>query len=139
MSIEKAILTLKKRNIRLTPQRLELLIIFSKENKHWTVEKLYNLIYETMPTVSVTTIYKNIKLFCEIGLIKEIQFGESLSKYEWKQEDHYHVVCSKCEEIVELYYPSLKEVEIFAESISKYNISSYKLQFYGICNKCDQN
>lgn len=138
LSIEKAIQALKEKNIRLTPQRHELINILSKGNKHWTVEDLYQLLNESMPSVSITTVYNNIKLFCEIGLVKEIQFGESLSKYEWKKEDHYHIVCSNCGEMVDVWYPALKEVELFAQSISKFNISSHNLQFYGTCRNCEQ-
>jgi len=91
-----------------------------------------------MPSVSITTVYNNINLFCELGLVKEIQFGEALSKYEWKKEDHYHIVCSECGEMVDVWYPALKEVEVFAQSISKFDISSHNLQFYGTCSNCEQ-
>jgi len=40
LSIENAVQTLKEKNIRLTPQRHELINILSKGNKHWTVEEL---------------------------------------------------------------------------------------------------
>ncbi|MDK8639157.1 Fur family transcriptional regulator [Niallia taxi] len=138
LSIENAVQTLKEKNIRLTPQRHELINILSKGNKHWTVEELYQLLNESMPSVSITTVYNNINLFCELGLVKEIQFGEALSKYEWKKEDHYHIVCSKCGEMVDVWYPALKEVEVFAQSISKFDISSHNLQFYGTCSNCEQ-
>ncbi|TRZ35784.1 transcriptional repressor [Niallia circulans] len=138
LSIENAVQSLKEKNIRLTPQRHELINILSKGNKHWTVEELYQLLNESMPSVSITTVYNNINLFCELGLVKEIQFGESLSKYEWKKEDHYHIVCSECGEMVDVWYPALKEVEVFAQSISKFNISSHNLQFYGTCSNCEQ-
>jgi len=136
LSIEMAKNLLQERNIRLTPQRLELIDMLSKENRHWTVEELYQLLNEKMPSVSITTVYNNVHLFVDIGLVKEIQFGEGLSKYEWKKSDHYHIVCSECGEIVDIWYPTLKEVESFAKSISKFQISSHNLQFYGICNQC---
>jgi len=138
LSIENTVQTLKEKNIRLTPQRHELINILSKGNKHWTVEELYQLLNESMPSVSITTVYNNINLFCELGLVKEIQFGEALSKYEWKKEDHYHIVCSECGEMVDVWYPALKEVEVFAQSISKFDISSHNLQFYGTCSNCEQ-
>ncbi|KAB7667553.1 transcriptional repressor [Bacillus sp. B1-b2] len=136
LSIEKAKHLLKEQNIRLTPQRLELMNILSQENKHWTVDEIYKLLNEKMPSVSITTVYNNIHLFAELNLVKEIQFGEGLSKYEWKKSDHYHIVCSECQEIVDIWYPTLKEVEVFAKSISKFNITSHNLQFYGICEHC---
>ncbi|WP_445486678.1 Fur family transcriptional regulator [Niallia sp. 03133] len=136
LSVDKAIKILKENNIRLTPQRIELIHILSTGNKHWTVDEIYQILNESMPSVSITTVYNNIKLFCELDLVKEIQFGEGLSKYEWKKEDHYHIVCNSCGEMKDVWYPELKEVEVFAESISKFHISSHNLQFYGICKEC---
>lgn len=136
LTLVKAKQLLKENNIRLTPQRLHLLNILSKENEHWTIEDLYQLMNKEMPSVSITTVYNNIHHFVKLGIVKEIQFGEGLSKYEWKKEDHYHIVCKKCGVIVDIWYPTLKEVEHFATSISKYNISSHNLEFYGFCQTC---
>ena len=138
LSIEKAKTLLKEQNIRLTPQRLEIINILSKKDKHWTVDEIYQLLNEKMPSVSITTVYNNVHLFVELELVKEIQFGEGLSKYEWKKGDHYHIVCSICGEIVDIWYPTLREVEVFAKSISKFHISSHNLQFYGICDQCQK-
>lgn len=136
LSVDMAIKSLKEKKIRLTPQRLELINILSQGNKHWTVEELYHILNERMPSVSITTIYNNINLFCELEIVKEIQFGESLSKYEWKKQDHYHIVCKSCGEMVDVWYPTLKEVEAVAESISKFQVRSHNLQFYGVCSQC---
>ncbi|AYV65492.1 transcriptional repressor [Niallia circulans] len=138
LSIERAKNLLKEKNIRLTPQRLELINILSKDNKHWTVDEIYHVLNENMPSVSITTVYNNVHLFTELQLLKEIQFGEGLSKYEWKKEEHYHIVCSDCGEIVDIWYPTLREVEAFAKSISKFHISSHSLQFYGTCEQCSK-
>jgi len=138
ISGDMAIKILKKKNIRLTPQRLELINILSQGNKHWTAEELYHILNERMPSVSITTIYNNINLFCELDIVKEIQFGEGLSKYEWKKKDHYHIVCKLCGDMVDVWYPTLKEVEAVAESISKYKIRSHNLQFYGVCSQCEK-
>lgn len=137
-SVDRAKTALKENNIRLTPQRMELIEILSNDNKHWTVDELHQLLNARMPSVSITTVYNNINLFCQINLVKEIQFGEGLSKYEWKKEDHYHIVCNECGNIVDVWYPALKEVEVFAESISKFHINSHNLQFYGICTECKE-
>ncbi|MFT8319845.1 MAG: Fur family transcriptional regulator [Bacillus sp. (in: firmicutes)] len=138
LSVDKAIEALKENNIRITPQRLEIMHILSKDNKHWSVDDIYKILNANMPSVSITTVYNNINLFCEIDLVKEIQFGEGLSMYEWKKEAHYHILCKSCGEMVDVWYPALKEVETVAESISKFHIKSHNLQFYGICKECEK-
>jgi Fur family transcriptional regulator, peroxide stress response regulator len=136
MKVKEIISLLKKEQIRITPQRQEILSILKKSKQHLTAEEIFNELGKQFSAVSITTVYNNLKLFVKIGIVEELQFGEGLSKFEWKAEEHYHVICSKCGKIEDFYYPQLKEVEAFAQDLSKYKIKDHQLQFYGICNDC---
>lgn len=134
--MEKVISLLKKEQIRITPQRQELLAILKNSKQHLTAEEIFNELGKKFSSVSITTVYNNLKLFVKLGIVEELLFGEGLSKFEWKAADHYHVICSKCGKIEDFYYPQLKEVEAYAQDLSKFIIKDHQLQFYGICNVC---
>jgi Fur family peroxide stress response transcriptional regulator len=136
MEMEKIISLLKKEQIRITPQRQEMISILKKSKQHWTAEEIFNELGRQFSSVSITTVYNNLKLFVKMGIVEELQFGEGLSKFEWKGEEHYHIICSSCGKIEDFYYPQLKEVEAFAQDLSKFKIKNHQLQFYGICNDC---
>ncbi|RAK18373.1 Fur family peroxide stress response transcriptional regulator [Anoxybacillus vitaminiphilus] len=102
-----------------------------------TAEELYKLIEVKLPTVSLATIYNNLKLFLKHGIVKDLPYENGLTKYEWNSEkEHYHVTCTICGKMKDFYYPVIKEVEFLAESISKYKVHKHHLQFFGICNDC---
>ncbi len=136
--MEDIISLLKNEQVRITPQRQEMISILKNSKEHWTAEEIFNELGKQFSSVSITTVYNNLKLFVKLGLVEELQFGEGLSKFEWKSEEHYHIICSNCGKIEDFYYPQLKEVEAFAQDLSKYKIKNHQLQFYGICKKCLQ-
>ncbi len=134
--MEDIISLLKNEQVRITPQRQEMISILKNSKEHWTAEEIFNELGKQFSSVSITTVYNNLKLFVKLGLVEELQFGEGLSKFEWKSEEHYHIICSNCGKIEDFYYPQLKEVEAFAQDLSKYKIKNHQLQFYGICKNC---
>jgi Fur family peroxide stress response transcriptional regulator len=134
--MENIIAILKKENIRVTPQRQEMIAILKNTNDHFTAEEIYQILVKQFPSVSIATVYNNLKLFIKLGFVQELQFGEGLSKYEWINEEHYHIICTSCGKIEDFYYPQLKEVEAFAQDLSKFHINKHDLQFYGICKEC---
>jgi Fur family transcriptional regulator, peroxide stress response regulator len=136
MKMEDIISLLKNEQVRITPQRQEMIAILKNSKEHWTAEEIFNELGKQFSSVSITTVYNNLKLFVKLGLVEELQFGEGLSKFEWKSEEHYHIICSNCGKIEDFYYPQLKEVEAFAQDLSKYKIKNHQLQFYGTCKNC---
>ena len=138
MKMKDIIDILKQEKIRITPQRQEMISILKDRKQHLTAEEIFNELGKHFSSVSITTVYNNLKLFVKLGFVEELQFGEGLSKFEWKDKDHYHIICTLCGKIEDFYYPSLKEVEAFAEDLSEFQIKSHQLQFYGICKECEK-
>lgn len=136
--MDKVIEKLKKDNIRITPQRQEMILILKNSQEHVTADEIYKKLVKQFPSVSIATVYNNLKLFVNIGFVKELQFGEGLSKFEWLEKDHYHIICSDCGKIEDFYYPQLKEVESFAKDLTKFNIKKHHLLFYGLCKNCSK-
>ena len=136
--MDKVIEKLKKDNIRITPQRQEMILILKNSQEHVTADEIYKKLVKQFPSVSIATVYNNLKLFVNIGFVKELQFGEGLSKFEWLEKDHYHIICSDCGKIEDFYYPELKEVESFAKDLTKFNIKKHHLLFYGLCKSCSE-
>lgn len=134
--MEKITEILKRENIRITPQRQEMIAILKSSKEHFTAEDIYQKLIKQFPSVSIATVYNNLKLFVSLGFVNELQFGEGLSKFEWIDKDHYHIICSSCGKIEDFYYPQLKEVESFAQDLSKFKINNHHLLFYGLCQEC---
>jgi Fur family peroxide stress response transcriptional regulator len=126
---------LQQYNLKVTPQRLEIVNILYKEG-HINIDALYKLLQEKFPTLSLATIYKNINKMCENLFVSEVKIPNQKAVYELTKEEHSHIICSQCNEIKDI------EIDIGrlitkAEDISNYKIEQSSLIFSGLCPKCN--
>ena len=105
---DEAIKQLKQENIRITPQRVAILEFLASHASHPTAEEIYRAIEVHFPGISVATVYNNLRLFTEIGFVKEMNYGDASSRFDFKTEPHYHAICQRCGKISDFYYPGLK-------------------------------
>ena len=125
---------LKSYNLTATPQRLEIVNVLSSYG-HLNVDKLYALLKSTFPSISLATVYKNINTMMAKNFLSEVKLQNQKSVYELVKETHSHIMCTECEEILDI---TLDTSSLFAEATSKsnYNITSSNIVFNGVCQKC---
>ena len=73
----------------------ELILKTLKENCiHPTAEQLYELIRREEPTVSLATVYRNLNLLAENGMVKKIEGLDGTAHFDHQTFDHYHFICT---------------------------------------------
>ena len=130
------IAALKERHYRLTPQRMELVRLIAASAGHPSAAQLHSRIKEQFPTMSLATVYKTLALLKEMGLVLEIDLRDD-SHYDGKHpKPHPHLVCIKCNKIID------GEVSLDQESLRKlekesgYTILRPRILLYGLCPDC---
>jgi Fur family peroxide stress response transcriptional regulator len=130
------ITALKKRNYRMTPQRIELVRLIAASEDHPSASQLYGKINTRFPTMSQATVYKTLALLKEIGQVLEINLRDD-SHYDGNRPaPHAHLICTNCNKIVdgelEIDTPSIRKLE----KTSGYQIARPEITFYGLCPNC---
>lgn len=126
---------LKEHGLRITPQRTLILQTILSLKGHPTVEDIHRKI----PHISIATIYNNINLFVSLRILKELPYGNGLSKYELaNQPNHYHILCESCGEIIDFNYPTLSQIEHVACKLTQFKIHSHQMEVYGLCQSCQK-
>lgn len=137
-TISKYINLIKNKNVRMTAQRKAVLESLISGNKHPTVNEIYDDLKDDFPSMSVATIYNNLKFFKEVGIVKELPFGDGSSRFDLTTIDHFHMICRNCGKISDFYYPKLKEDEALAKAISGFKAEDYRFEIIGLCESCQQ-
>lgn len=137
--IEKAVDKLKGTGVRMTPQRYAILAFLLDSNCHPSADEIYRSLGDRFPNMSVATIYNNLKLFKEAGLVNELTFGDNASRFDAKVHDHYHIHCTVCGVIEDFDYPKLSEVESAAADITGFIPANHRMEVYGICPTCQEH
>ncbi|RKD21011.1 transcriptional repressor [Ammoniphilus oxalaticus] len=133
-----AVEKLKHNGIRMTPQRRAILSYLMETITHPTADEIFKEIEPEYPNMSVATVYNNLKLFKEVGLVRELTYGDVSSRFDGNMSDHYHCICTICGRIVDFDRPPIARLEQEAQQSTGFLISSHRLEFYGTCDLCEK-
>lgn len=97
---------LNARGWRLTPQREKILQIFHDlpKGNHLSAEELHELLEKQQKGISLSTIYRSVKLMSRMGILRELELAEGHKHYELHQphpHHHHHIVCVQCNKTIE--------------------------------------
>ncbi|MBB4825350.1 Fur family peroxide stress response transcriptional regulator [Sporosarcina luteola] len=139
IALKDALVTLKESGVRITPQRHAILEFLISSESHPTADEIYKALEHDFPNMSVATVYNNLRVFRNAGLVKELTYGDSSSRFDFVTHDHYHIICDQCGTIVDFHHPGLEEVEHLASHVTGFKVNSHRLEVYGTCPKCANN
>ena len=125
---------LKNHHLTVTPQRVEIVRLLSTHG-HLDIDTLYALIHENFPSLSLATVYKNINIMLEKNFISEVPLENRKNVYELIKEVHSHVVCTQCNDILDIFLDTHTLFEEVAK-ISHFQLETSHIVFNGICDKC---
>ena len=83
-------------------QREEIINVIKNSYEHPTAEMVYMTVKSKDPAVSRSTVYRNLGLLVENGLINKISMIVGPDRYDYIRESHNHVVCLKCGKIFDI-------------------------------------
>jgi Fur family peroxide stress response transcriptional regulator len=133
---DELITALKERDFRLTPQRVELVRLIASSEGHPSAAQLYARIKRQFPTISQATVYKTLALLKELGQVLEIDLRDD-SHYDGNRpQPHPHLICMKCNKIVDGEVSLDQESIRKMEKVSGYTILRPQISLYGLCPDC---
>lgn len=135
-SVQHALEQLKTTGVRITPQRHAILSYLVESMGHPTADDIYRALEPKFPSMSVATVYNNLKMFIEAGMVRELTYGDNSSRFDANVSDHYHVICEKCGKIEDFSYPPLSDVELQAEISTGFQVKGHRMELYGVCKSC---
>ena len=117
----------------------ELILKTLKENCiHPTAEQLYELIRREEPTVSLATVYRNLNLLAENGMVKKIEGLDGTAHFDHQTFDHYHFICTKCNRVFDIPCDIAPDLAQDVENRTGFRIASYDVSFRGTCKSCQK-
>lgn len=129
---------LKESGLKATFQRMNILESIDVYG-HMSIDTIYEQVVKTHPSLSLATVYKNIILMVENGVLVEVPITGKKSKYELIKEDHIHLVCTECGEVEDKPTYSVTD-ELFSSITEQENftLSKQQINLYGVCSHCQE-
>lgn len=122
-----------EKGMRMTDQRRVIARILQESDDHPDVEELYRRSSKVDPRISISTVYRTVKLFEDEGIIERHDFRDGRSRYETVPEEHHdHMIDLNTGNVIEF---RSAEIEALQERIARehgFRLVGHRLELYGI-------
>lgn len=135
---------LNEKGWRLTPQREVILQVFQQlpEGQHLSAEDLYHQLQTKGEGISLSTIYRTLKLMARMGILRELELAEGHKHYEINQpypHHHHHLICVRCNKTIEFKSDSILKTGTKAAQKEGYHILDCQLTIHAVCPPCQRS
>jgi len=96
---------------------------------------IYDKVRRKIPSISLATIYKNVRTFLESGLLREVSMHHGSLRVEPNEREHHHLVCVRCKDITDLDPESLGPVRI-KDRPRGFRVTRISVDVLGVCAAC---
>ncbi|EHJ53046.1 peroxide-responsive transcriptional repressor PerR [Streptococcus macacae] len=130
---------LKEKHIRLTETRKAIIFYIINAHHHPSAEQIYNDLLPQHPSMSLATVYNNLKVLIDEGFVVELKVSNDNTAYfDFMGHQHLHVVCESCGKITDFVDVDVSRIKEEAHEQTGYKITRAQLLIYGICPKCQE-
>ena len=107
---------------------------------HPSADWVYNQLKPEIPDLSLGTVYRNLSLFKEQGLIQSLGTVKGVERFDGDTHSHVHFICTECGCVQDIEgMPQLPSLRASAEHDLGSQISGCQITFTGVCRDCIEN
>ncbi len=122
-----------EKNMRMTDQRRVIARVLSEATDHPSVEDVYSRAHEVDDRISLSTVYRTVRLFVDAGIVESHDFGDGKARLETVAEEHHdHLIDLKSGRVIEF---SNEEIEKLQERVARelgFKLVDHRLELYGV-------
>ena len=104
---------------------------------HPSADWVFEHVKEQMPDISLATVYRNLALFKDQGLITSLGTVKGVERFDGNTEPHVHFICTQCGDVQDL--PEISVPEELNSAVAQSSggrVDNCQLSFTGICGEC---
>ena len=128
----------RQHGLAVTHQRQVIFKALAKSPDHPTPEDVYGRVKETVPSMSLATVYKTLHTFVEHGILRELSPLHGSLRVDWKTGPHHHLVCTRCKKVMDIEDEELDRIEIRKKLPRGFKVERVAVEVRGICRECVQ-
>ncbi|MFA6265701.1 MAG: Fur family transcriptional regulator [Pseudolabrys sp.] len=126
--------------MRMTEQRRVIARVLAESDDHPDVEELYRRCAEVDDRISISTVYRTVKLFEDSGIIERHDFREGRARYETSRESHHdHLINLRTGEVIEFTSEEIERLQAEVARKLGYKLVDHRLELYAVPLKDDKN
>jgi len=121
------------KGMRMTEQRRVIARVLAESVDHPDVEELYRRCAEVDRNISISTVYRTVKLFEDAGIIERHDFREGRARYEQIPEAHHdHLINLRTGEVIEFQSEEIERLQAEVARRLGYRLIEHRLELYAV-------
>lgn len=121
--------------LAVTHQRQVLYEVMEQMPGHPSPDEVYLRLRKRIPSISLATVYKNIRLFLDSGILQEVSPHHGSLRVEMNSHAHHHLVCTRCKSISDI-EASIAELPRRKKLAGGFLVQRYAIDVLGLCADC---
>jgi Fur family transcriptional regulator, peroxide stress response regulator len=129
--------TLKRSDVKLTHQRMVIFQEVAEMESHPDAESIHRAVRETLPMISLDTVYRTLWLLEDLGLIRSLGARDRV-RFDGNMKPHHHFVCRECGEMRDFCSSEYDQLKIpkIVEGLGE--VETAQVEVRGICVECSK-
>lgn len=123
---------------RLTGPRLAVWQVVSGSTAHLTADDIADELRSIDPTVNLSSVYRSLALFEELGLVRESRLGANEATH-WEAahpDEHFHMKCTSCGGVEHHSGSLVAQIEEHLSDHHGFDANRVELLVSGTCSRC---
>jgi Fur family peroxide stress response transcriptional regulator len=126
----------EEHGLAVTHQRQVLYEVMQQMPGHPSPDEVYLRVRKRIPSISLATVYKNIRLFLDSGILQEVSPHHGSLRVEMNRHPHHHLVCTRCKRITDIDESSIAELPRRKKLAGGFLVQRYAIDVLGLCVEC---
>lgn len=105
---------------------------------HPTADSVYTLVREQLPSISLGTVYRNLNLLSDQGVLQKICVPGASDRFDGRLEPHPHIFCQGCNQVFDIELGSMEVLEDQLQKVTDFLITDRQVLLRGFCSNCRQ-
>lgn len=121
------------KGMRMTEQRRVIARVLASSDDHPDVEELYRRCAKVDDRISISTVYRTVRLFEEAGILAKHDFGDGRARYEETPDEHHdHLIDIQSGKVVEFHNDEIEELQRRIAEKAGYRLVGHRLELFGV-------
>jgi Fur family transcriptional regulator, peroxide stress response regulator len=103
---------------------------------HHSPEQIYETVRKRIPSISLATVYNNLRLFVERGLLREVSPHSSTLRVDGNLKPHHHLVCTRCKSVQDIEGEFFDFKRIARQIPAGFDLTQPVVEVFGLCRNC---
>ncbi len=103
---------------------------------HYSPEQVYASVRKRIPSISLATVYNNLRLFVERGLLREVSPHASTLLVDGNLKPHHHLVCSRCKAVQDIEADFIDLKRLSPHVPDGFDLTQPVVEVFGLCRRC---